>query len=170
MKVFNVLFITIIIFFLFSSLGICSSPAPGSPIVVVDLGGLTYEKIKELDLKNLQQTVANGASALMNTNTAGSRTVQNGFLTLGSGRITSYAGLDGEGYQSSENINAEKAQELYYRRTGKKAPEDGVVVLDLQRAKNKGKYDSWGAMGEAIRQAGLKKNILQRLTLEEQLN
>lgn len=160
MKYFKILFITVLIFLLVSGLEISSKSALASQVVVVDLGGLTYEKITELNLQNIKHTIINGASALMNTNTADARTIANGFLTLGSGRITSYAGLDGEGYSSNEIISGQKAKKVYYHRTGKYVPEGGLAVLDLPRAKNRRRNDSWGKMGEVIRQAGLKTALL----------
>ncbi len=165
----RIILLTIFLIIIFTAAANCAEINNSSQVVIIDMCGLSFENIEKLELNNLKKTIENGYSALMNTNTAKGRNLENGFLTLGAGRITYYGGLKGEAYSADEiTNNGEKAEKKYYQRTGKKTSQESIVVIDLQEAINR-TGEKYGQLGEELRKRGLKTALLGNFDSREEL-
>ncbi|MEW6621580.1 MAG: hypothetical protein AB1420_00360 [Bacillota bacterium] len=127
--------------------------AQASQVVIIDLGGLTIEELDYLPFNNLKKIIDSGGIGLMNTSTAGTRTRENGYITIGSG-ITNHWGNPQALVFSTQSIyHGELVGQIYKRLTGYDTPDEGAVVIDLPNSlrkvdTNKGKY--WGTLGNIL--------------------
>lgn len=148
----------------------CPSPAKNadltnhaSRVIIIDLGGLTIEEIKSYPFYNLKRIISEGSIGLMNTSTAGPRTRENGFVTIGSGTISRWGNTSPLIHATSELYNGEKAGSIYERLIGETPYISGGVVLDIaqssKRVKNSEKRH-WGRLGDILKENGLSSVVI----------
>lgn len=141
--------------------GFCSPALPNntypelttSRVIIIDLGGLTLEEIQTYPFTNLHRIIREGSVGLMNTSTAGSRTKENGFISLGSGCISQWGNTSAMIYSTDAIVDGEKSGDIYYRLTAEKPPENGAVILDIAQSYKKVKFSEsrhWGRLGDIL--------------------
>jgi hypothetical protein len=155
--------ISVILFILFNTpvmLGAGNSASGKALIVLID--NLTVKDIE--NSINLCALTHQGALGLMNTRTAGSvSTRERAYVTLGAGRRALGYPSNVVGYNINEQINSQKASELYFNRTGI-TPYNKVVnpeIADLQRINKDSDYGSEpGFLGDNLKEFGIKAAVL----------
>ncbi|WP_156946543.1 hypothetical protein [Desulfitibacter alkalitolerans] len=129
-----------------------------SRVIIIDLGGLTIEEIKNYPFYNLRKIIREGSIGLMNTSTAGPRTRENGFITIGSGITSQWGNASPLIYSTSDLYNGEKAGRIYERLVGETPHNGGGVVLDIAQSSKKVRNSEkrhWGRLGNILNENGL---------------
>lgn len=133
--------------------------AHGAQVVVITAEGMTIDDINSERMPFLYRLASEGAVGLMNPKTGGRYTRENAFMTLSAGRPAVGHDSGGRAFNVSEKAGGSRAGDIYTARTGKPAPERGIVYLPLQRTLENNRYHKTGAvpglLGEALKQAGI---------------
>ena len=132
-------------------------------VILVVLDRVSLQEVIEADTPHLDALAAAGAAALMTTNTAGSRSQRDAYVTMGAG--TRAVGSEGSmaGFGVEEEVSGQQAGVLYRQRTGWVPPEGAVVNLGLPQIlrnnRNRPYPVTIGALGTALREAGLRTGV-----------
>jgi len=135
-------------------------------IVIVDHLGIA--NLEDKELPNIKRLVEQGAVGLMNTNTAGSRTTENTYITIANGVRSLGSSNAGLSFNSNEFLQLTKDQEpvlskiLYTNTTGEKV--HGKVVHVSVQAIAKANEDllstiKVGLLGETLKNNGQRVGI-----------
>ena len=135
-----------------------------SPIIVISIEGLTINDINAEKMPNLYQLAEKNALGLMNPKTASRYDREHAFMTLGAGRPSVGYKESGMAFETEEQVGNIDADRIYTSRTGKEAPEGGIVYLPLQpnlELNQRYKTGSTpGLLGETLKQTGLSAAII----------
>lgn len=155
--------LALVFFFSFGAVPAFSAPAD-KKLVLLLIDGLNLDDICQGSLSSLDEFTHQAAWGLMNTAVAGQPNLESAYLTLGAGtRARSPGNLPG--LTSFEPMPGElgTAAEVYGRRSGHKVLQGvlqpGIGMLELANT-NLGYQVRVGALGQALREAGLKTAVI----------
>lgn len=146
-----------------AGLAICalllSTSAFANPqVFLVIADRLTLSDLTKDAPPNVARLVRGGAIGLVNSTTAGRRTVDGAYMALGAGSGLLASSDVYEGYNSSEELEGGPASIVYQRRTGVDAPAGSVVNISVGSliSMNAGKnlQGTPGALGDALKRGG----------------
>ena len=153
----RILLTLLIIVLILSSLPMTALGAHNKQVIMVLINQVNYDDL--LEMGTVSEIIDKGAIGLMNTRTAGSAITPKAYTTIG-------AGVRAEGnWITSAAYNAtEENKKIYETRTGKKAPESGIINLDINKLIAYNQLGEYGAipgqLGNLIRDAGYKTCLL----------
>jgi len=141
-----------------------SRPIPAHKVIMVVVDRITIDDLAAYAGPNLRSLLDNGASGLMNTNSALYRSPEGSYLTIGSG-VVATAGPEGDlGFDHDETFEGTPAGDLYSRRMGSVISHESVVFLSMARLQKQNADLNMtvvpGALGGALRKNGLKTAVL----------
>ncbi len=126
-----------------------------------------YLQLQDLDspeLKYLRRFFNNGGIALLNTNTAGSRTRPNAAATVSAGKVALGTVQETLAFGPKENYLGENPLALFQARTGYRLDQGNLVVLDLPIILRANETDQVkarpGTLGESLHKKGLLTGVL----------
>ncbi len=127
-------------------------------VVLVVMDRIGWNDIYEADTPNIDRLMNIGAIGLMTTNTAGSRSCNNLYVTMGAGaRITGSANSP-LAFSSQDTYQGQKITDLYYQITGKVMPTGSIANLGIAQVYrnnlNRPYTVKVGALGTALREEG----------------
>lgn len=133
-------------------------------VILILLDRVSWQDIHDADTPNLDRLMGIGAAGMMTTNTGGSLSQNNAYLTLGSGaRVTGLAGSQvaaSYGYP----YRGEKIENLMHQITGYRMDEGAIAnpsIAKLHRNNENRPYRvKVGALGMALREAGVGVAVL----------
>lgn len=143
-----------------------ASPQPETrrQVVMLVVDQITIDDLKANAGPNLKFMLEHGAVALMNTNTAKTRTAEGGYLTLGAGTPAASGSHGGLAFDSEEVYEGSPAANTYLHRTGRKISSEAVVHLLIARLQKDNADLNLkvvpGALGGALSRAGYKTAVL----------
>jgi hypothetical protein len=131
-------------------------------LIVIDRIGLA--DLLQADTPNIDALLEKGGVALMTTNTGGSRSQRDAYLTMGAGTRVAASDKSPLAFQVDENFQGNKASDLYFQMTGFHPPENAIVNLGFVqtvRNNNRRPYTvNIGALGTALRNAGIRSAVI----------
>jgi len=167
----KVAFFLLIPIFLFLYLGFQKNEIVRKPIneemgktflVVIDRISLT--DLIKTNTPHIDSILEIGGLALMTTNTGGSRSQKDAYLTMGTGARVAASDRSPYGFQVDEIVLGTRAGDLYLQLTGNKPPEGAIVNLGFPqsvRMNNKRPYTvTIGALGAALEKAGIRCAVI----------
>jgi hypothetical protein len=127
-------------------------------VVLVVLDRIGWKDIYEADTPNIDRLMDMGAIGLMTTNTAGSRSCNNLYVTMGAGaRITGSANSP-LAFSSRDVYQGQRITDLYYQISGKALPDGAIANLGIAQVYRNNLNRPYpvmiGALGTALRQGG----------------
>lgn len=157
---------------IFSSYSWAMASQGGSAVLVV-IDRINIEDLAKEDLPGFQRLMEEGAVGLLNSNTAGRIIPENTHVTIGAGSHAMGTGLAGFALKEHIKLDEGLASEIYYQRTGRTAPEDGIVHLGIGRITQMNdalpRSITVGTLGESLRQQGYKTAVLGNSDYEGKL-
>jgi hypothetical protein len=116
------------------------------------------------DAPNLDLLINQAAIGLMTTNTGGRRSQLDAYVTMGAGTRVSASDKSALGLHIDETLQGVPAGDLYKQITSKVAQEGSIVNLGfaqtIRNNKNRPYTVSIGALGTALKQAGLRSAVI----------
>ena len=127
-------------------------------VVLMVIDRIGWKDIYEADTPNIDRLMEIGAIGLMTTNTAGSRSCNNLYVTMGAGaRITGSANSP-LSFSSEDVYQGQKITDLYYQITGRSLPAGAIANLGIAQVYRNNLNRPYpvrvGALGTALRQEG----------------
>ncbi|NLA83453.1 MAG: hypothetical protein GX854_02740 [Clostridiales bacterium] len=126
-------------------------------LISIDRIGLSH--LHNENVPNLRKAMDMGGVALMTTNTGGSRSQRDAYLTMGAGTKVAAATKSPLSIHTDEIYQGYQGWELYRQITGKMPPQDAIVNLGFAQSVrnniNKSYTVTIGALGKALREAGI---------------
>jgi len=137
----------------------------GSKVILVLIDRISLEDLMQANTPNIDQLIAKGAVGLMNTNTAGKRSSENTYATIGAGnKALSGNDYSGVAFKASDEVNGENAGDVFYRNTGKRVNDQAVVNLGIPQVIRNNTMKELdvmpGALGQALKEKGLVVGVL----------
>ena len=149
----RILLTLLIIVLILSSLPMTALGAHNKQVIMVLINQVNYDDLLEMD--TVSEIIDKGAIGLMNTRTAGSAITPKAYTTIGAG-----VRAEGNWITSAAYNVTEENKKIYETRTGKKAPESGIINLDINKLIAYNQLGEYGAipgqLGNLIRDAGYK--------------
>lgn len=132
-------------------------------VILVVLDRVSLAEVVGADTPHLDALAAAGAVGLMTTNTAGSRSQRDAYVTMGAGTRAVGSEASMAGFGTAEMVSGQQAAALYRQRTGWNPPEGALVNLGLPQTlrnnQNKPYPVTIGALGTVLREAGLRTGV-----------
>jgi hypothetical protein len=151
----------------------CSANETGK-VIIVFMDRVSLAEIQEADTPNLNKMTAVGAVGLMTTNTAGSRSQRDAYVTLGAGARATGSDKSRLGFGVEEIYGGKPIQGLYQQITGMVVEAPGIVNLGIAQTirnnENRPYGATVGALGEALKKSGLKAAILGNCDTDGEYN
>lgn len=126
-------------------------------LILLDYINLT--DLKYAKAPNIHRLISQGAIGLMNTNTGGTKTPENTFLTIGTGARSRNTALGTLALNGDETYNRILGSEVFQSRTGIELPLHSIGVPNLSIIMDANKNLNYevevGMLGNALRNAGL---------------
>src|SRR5690554_6509784 len=104
-------------------------------VIMIVINQVNFQDL--LTMNSFVDLIDNSGIGLMNTRTAGSATIPKAYATIGAGSRAEGNWITSQAFHTSEEKSL-----IYYSRTGRNAPANGVVNLDIN------KIISYNDMGE----------------------
>lgn len=133
-------------------------------VIFIICDQLEFGDLNSSELPHLHNFFKNGAVALLNTNTAGSRNRPNAAATVSAGSVTLGTPKESLAFNASETYQGQNAQILFQARTGVVPRQGNIVVIDyplicsINETAQTG--TNVGVLGETIRRWGLRTAVL----------
>lgn len=132
--------------------------------ILVFLDRIGWKDIYEARTPNLDRLMDIGSIGLMTTNTGGSLSQNNAYLTLGAGsRVVGVSGSQ-SAFPYGYSYRGERIENLMFQITGYRMDEGSIAnpsIAKLHRANENRPYRvKIGALGTALREAGIKVGVL----------
>ena len=163
-RVLRSFFVCLIVIFLMEFLPIVAAADENGKAVIVFIDRIGLADISYVDTPNLDLLIAKGTIGLMTTNTGGSRSQKDAYITMGAGARAVGSDKSPLGLSSLESFQGINAGEYFQQITGINAPSSAVVNLGIARAirnnLNKPYQVKIGALGTALREANLNIAII----------
>lgn len=133
-------------------------------IILVVMDRVSWNEIYKANTPNLDSLMDIGAIGLMTTNTGGSLSQNNAYLTIGTGaRVTGVSGSQ-QAFSYGHRYRGVKIEDLMFQITGHKMSEDAIgnpSIAKLHRANANRPYKvNIGALGTGLREAGIKLAVV----------
>ncbi len=133
-------------------------------VILVVMDRVSWNEIYKANTPNLDRLMDMGAIGLMTTNTGGSLSQNNAYLTIGTGaRVVGVSGSQ-QAVSYGHSYRGVKIEDLMHQITGHKMNEGAIgnpSIAKLHRANGNRPYRvNIGALGTALREAGLKVAVL----------
>jgi len=154
--------------------GLKSAPQAGTTranrrvvIVVIDRIGL--DDITGSTAPNLNRLIGGGSTSLMNARIKYDQYGQGSYVVIGAGGRALGGYNSGLAYNGDESLKAEggypmKAEDIYFARTGRRAPPGSVVNLFIEEMKKESDVNlatsTPGLLGQALREGKRKVSVL----------
>jgi hypothetical protein len=140
------------------------SEVPRSRVVLVALDRIGWRDIKGAATPNIDRLIETGAIGLMTTNTAGSRSCNNLYVTMGAGARITGSSNSPLAFSGEDVHQGQKVADLYYQITGSVLPPGSIAnlgVAEVYRNNVNRPYPvKVGALGTALGQAGYKVAVI----------
>ena len=140
------------------------SPTKQGKVFLIFIDRVVLSDFYDANTPNLDLLVQQGGIGLMTTNTGGSRSQRDAYLTMGAGTRVSASDKSPLGLHLDEIHHGVSAGDLYKQITGKAAQEGAIVNLGFAQAIRNNRNRSYtvniGALGTAIKQAGLRSAVI----------
>jgi hypothetical protein len=131
-------------------------------LVVIDRIGLS--DLLHADTPYMDFLMGKGGIALMTTNTGGSRSQRDAYLTMGAGTRVAASDRTPLGFHAGEVFNGNAAGDLFLQITGVYPPEGAIINLGFAQAVRINSQRPYtvtiGALGTALRDAGLRCAVI----------
>lgn len=122
-------------------------------VVMVVINQVNYHEL--LEMESMKEIIGSGGVGLLNTRTAGKATTPKAYSTIGSG-----VRAEANWLTTQALPNREENKNIYYVRTGRKAPKDSIINPEINKLIAYNKESEYGAeigrLGTIIRNAGYK--------------
>lgn len=139
--------------------------AENKQVVMIVINQVNYNDLLKMDA--MEKIIEHGGIGLLNTRTAGSTITPKAYATIGAGTRAEGNWITSQAYPVTP-----ESQSIYHLRTGKKAPENGIVNLEINRliAYNEaGEYGAVaGQLGTLIQEAGRKTAVYGNMDIGEE--
>ncbi len=139
-------------------------PGNQGKVFLICIDRVSLADIYQTDTPNLDLLIQQAGIGLMTTNTGGSRSQRDAYLTMGAGTRVSASDKSPLGLHVDELHQGVAAGSLYKQITGMTAPADAIVNLGFAQAvrnnKNRPYTVNIGALGTALKQAGLRFAVI----------
>jgi hypothetical protein len=143
-----------------------AQPEEPGKVLIVSLPAVRWEDISDHDLPHIEELVRRSAVASMSVRTIGPISgLGDAYTTLGAGnRAGASTTVAGRAYGPDEPLEAGTAGEAFERRMG--VPTEGAAVVHVEMARIDRRADGMrygaepGALGEALRDAGLRAAVV----------
>lgn len=143
-----------------------SSDRDGSngKVIIMVVDRISWKDIRDADTPNLDRLMEKGSIGLMTTNTGGSLSQTNSYLTLGSGaRVLGISGSQ-TAYSYGYKYRGEEIQNLMYQITGSRMTPGAIAnpaIAKLHRSNANRPYRvNVGGLGTALREGGFQTAVL----------
>ncbi len=142
-----------------------SKTAAAPKVIFIFLDKITLEDLQNHAGPVLSQIMEKSALGLMNTNTAGAPSTDNGYLSIGSGSRMVGNWMVRKAFHRAEKVEGWPAETLYRRHTGSLGVPEGELLhlypLNLQQLNKELPYPAMvGVLGEALKRDGLAAGVL----------
>jgi hypothetical protein len=121
-------------------------------VIMIIINQVNYQDL--LEMGSVVDMIDNSGIGLMNTRTAGSAIIPKAYATIGAGVRAEGNWINSQAYQSTEDNKL-----IYSSRTGKNAPDKGIINLDINKLisyNDVGEYQAIaGQLGSLIKEEGL---------------
>lgn len=159
--------------FLLPPVAVAQTEQQGAVVVVI-IDRININDLVDDQLVGFERLMAEGAVGLVNSRSAGRINPQNNYVTIGAGTHALGVKATHEAFDVHTHLQEGLASEIYYQRTGKTAPESGVVQLGIaaliERNKALPRTVQVGGLGAALNQAGLKTAVFGNADLPGDFN
>lgn len=140
-----------------------STPEMGKTfLVVIDRIGVS--DLLKADTPHMDFLMEMGGTALMTTNTGGSRSQRDAYLTMGAGTRVAASDKSPLGFQVDEAFQGNLAGDLYLQITGVHPPKGAVINLGFAQAVRINSQRPYtvtiGALGTTLRTAGVRSAVI----------
>jgi hypothetical protein len=133
-------------------------PAEHGKVVLVFIDRVGLSDLNGANTPNLDSLIHSGGIGLMTTNTGGSRSQRDAYLTMGAGTRVIGSDKSPLGYEVEEKYQSAAAGDYYKQISGVIPPPNAVVNLGYAQAIRNNLNRSYsvtiGALGKALREAG----------------
>lgn len=141
-------------------------------VVLVAMDRLGWMDIKEASTPNMDRLMEIGAIGLMTTNTAGSRSCNNLYVTMGAGARITGSTNSPLAFSADDVYQGQKVADLYYQITGRRLQAGEIASIGIaavyRNNANRPYPVKVGALGTALAQNGYKVAVVGNSdTLEE---
>ncbi|MBM7582340.1 hypothetical protein JOD02_001197 [Caldicoprobacter guelmensis] len=140
-------------------------------VVLVAMDRIGWEDIKEASTPNIDRLIEMGAVGLMTTNTAGSRSCENLYVTMGAGARITGSITSPLAFSSDDMYQGQKVADLYYQITGHKLKDGSIACIGIAgvyRNNAKRPYPvKVGALGTALAQNGYEVAVIGNSDIPE---
>ena len=141
-----------------------ASPVIPGKVVLVSMDRVGLSDLFHADTPNLDSIIQRAGLGLMTTNTGGSRSQRDAYLTMGAGTRVAASDKSPLGLHLNEIYQGGLAGDYYKQISGKLPPEEAIVNLGFAQAvrnnKNRPYTVTIGGLGTALRQAGLRSAVI----------
>ncbi len=143
---------------------VTNSSVTRGKVLFVSIDRIVLSDLYSSDTPNLDLLAQQGGIGLMTTNTGGSRSQRDAYLTMGAGIRVSASDKSPLGLHINEIHQGVPAGDLYKQITGNAAQEDAIVNLGFAQAirnnKNRPYTVNIGALGTGLKKAGLRSAVI----------
>lgn len=133
-------------------------------VILIFMDRVSWHDIEKADTPAIDALVEIGSIGLMTTNTGGALSQINAYTTLGAGAKAVGASGSEMAFPYGKRFEGGNTEEIYKQRTGYTMEPDSIAnlsIVQIHRNNSKHKYTiSIGALGTALREAGLKVAVI----------
>lgn len=133
-------------------------------VVLVALDRIGWKDIKEASTPNIDRLMEIGAIGLMTTNTAGSRSCNNLYVTMGAGARIIGSSNSPLAFSTDDVYQGQKVAHLYYQITGRRLEAGSIASIGIaavyRNNANRPYPVKVGALGTALAQNGYKVAVI----------
>lgn len=139
-------------------------PGAAGRVVVFLVEGVRLDEMLGAGLNHFKAAASQGAAGMMTLRVTGSFLAEKTLLTISAGSQTPAGPESGVGAEPGEEFEGRRAGDVYFVRTGHRAPDRGAVALEmaslLKRAAPNGTAGQPGVIGSSLRRGGLKTAVI----------
>ena len=139
-------------------------PSDRGKVLMVFIDRIGLSDLNQADTPNIDYLIQNGGIGLMTTNTGGSRSQRDAYITMGAGTRTTGSDKSSLGFGAEEGYQGVSAGDLYREISGMDLPPRAVVNLGFVQAVRNNRKRSYtvtiGALGTALREAGYRAAVI----------
>lgn len=132
--------------------------------IILIMDNINYSDIREYGGENFDYLLKHGALGLMNTNSGGSFTDANAYVTIGAGTRAVNSTLGDNSGRYYDIFSGETVAEIFERNTGKKLDESNIantgIVTLINSNKNLNQPVKVGLLGSLLNENGFKTAVI----------
>ena len=134
-------------------------------VIMIIVNQVNFQDL--LEMNSLAEIIDESGIGLMNTRTAGATIIPKAYATIGAGIRAEGNWITSQAFHSTE-----ENKEIYYARTGKRAPDQGIINLDINKLisyNDLGEYQAIaGKLGSLIKEEGFKTAVYGNMDSENE--